>query len=203
MVQRLLAWRPHGLADNRDRLATCLATVCCLRVAVLHALRVCHLLFDFHCAYGIPRYEGTLALHVVKHKNDTELMGLYPAVGQPDLDLAYQLCIWLQVLSIEAHPLCASRAGVQCSTCPPVFPRFVLGTDSVFHASASPTSTQMVRDAVRRMTALCPGDPSHFFSISARKGGLTTAISADVPEEIVYLQSGHGQTRVASAYMNL
>ena len=63
-------------------------------------------------------------------------------------------------------------------------------------------SSQMVRDAVRRMAARCQGDPSHFSGISARKGGLTTAITAGVPEEIVYLQSGHGQTRAARAYMH-
>ena len=64
-------------------------------------------------------------------------------------------------------------------------------------------SSQMVRDAVRRIAAHCGGDPAHFSGISARKGGLTTAISAGVPEEIVYLQSGHGQTRAARAYMHL
>ena len=206
MVQRLLAWRPASLADNRDRLATCLATICCLRVAELRALRVCHLLFDFHCSYGIPGYEGTLALHVVKRKNDSERKGHYPAVGRsarPDLDLVHQLRVWLRVLGIEAHPLCASRAGVQCHTCPPVFPRLAPGSCSTACASATPMSSQMVRDAVRRMAARCQGDPSHFSGISARKGGLTTAISAGVPEEIVYLQSGHGQTRAARAYMHL
>jgi hypothetical protein len=52
MVQRLLAWRPSALADNRDRLATCLATtgICCFWVSELRALSVCHMLFDFHCA---------------------------------------------------------------------------------------------------------------------------------------------------------
>jgi hypothetical protein len=140
-----------------------------------------------------------LALHIVKRKNDSERKGHYPAVGRsarPDLDLVHQLRVWLCVLGIGAHPLCASRAGVQCHTCPPIFPRFVLGSGSTHHASAAPMSSQMVRDAVRRMAAHCGGDPAHFScGISARKGGLTTAISARVPEEIVYLQSGHGQTR--------
>ena len=36
----------------------------------------------------------------------------------------------------------------------------------------------------------------------ARKGGLT-AIAAGVPEEIVYLQSGHGMRRAARACMHL
>ena len=116
MVQRLLAWRPTSLADNQDRLATCLATICCLRVAELGTLRACHLLFYFHCSYGIPGYEGTLALHIVKRKNDPERKGHYPAVGRsarPNLYLVHQLRVRLSVLDIGAHQLCISRAGVQ------------------------------------------------------------------------------------------
>ena len=206
MVHRLLAWRSTSLADNRDRLATCLATICCLRVAELRALRVCHLLFDFHCSYGIPGYEGTLAVHVVKRKNDSERRGHYPAVGRstrPDLDLVHQLRIWLQAMHLERHPLCSSRPGVQCHSCSPVFPRLRLGPGAVYQPTSTPMTGQMVRDAVRRMAALCQGNPDNFSGISARKGGLTTAISAGVPEEIVYLQSGHGMRRAARAYMHL
>jgi hypothetical protein len=67
----------------------------------------------------------------------------------------------------------------------------------------TPLSTQLFGDGVRRMVSLCQGDPRHFSGISTRKGGLTTAIAARVPEEIIYLQSGHGQTRAARAYMHL
>ena len=69
------------LAGTRDRLATCLATtgICCLRVAELRAFRICHLLFDFHCVYDIPGYEGTLAVHAVKRKNDSQRRG-HPVV---------------------------------------------------------------------------------------------------------------------------
>jgi integrase len=206
MVRRLLAWRPTALADNRDRLATCLATICCLRVSELRALRVCHLLFDFHCAYGIPGYEGTLALHIVKRKNDAQRRGHYPAVGRasnPDLDLVHQLRVWLRVLDIARSPLCSSRAGVQCHSCAPLFPRLAPGTNPTYSAASLPMSGPMVRDAVRRMAALCQGNPRNFSGISARKGGLTTAISAGVPEEIVFLQSGHGHHGAARAYMHL
>ena len=53
------------------------------------------------------------------------------------------------------------------------------------------------------MATLCNGNPKNFSGISARKGSLTTAISAGVLEEIVFLQSGHEQTRAARAYMHL
>jgi hypothetical protein len=64
-------------------------------------------------------------------------------------------------------------------------------------------SGPMVRDAVRCMAALCEGNPRNFSGISARKGDLTTAISAGVQEEIVFLQSGHGQQGADRAYMPL
>ena len=48
------------------------------------------------------------------------------------------------------------------------------------------------------------GIPLHGFSgISARKGGLSTAIEAGVPEWVLFMQSGHGQDKAARAYMAL
>ena len=44
---------------------------------------------------------------------------------------------------------------------------------------------------------------TRFSGISARKGGPTTAITAGVTEDILFLQSGHGQTRAARNYMHL
>ena len=43
-------------------------------------------------------------------------------------------------------------------------------------------------------------DVRRFSGLSARKGGLTTAISAGVTEEIMFLQSGHSQSRAARNY---
>ena len=205
MIHKLLAWRPASVLDNRDRLATCLATITCLRVAELIALRVCNVLFNFHCSYGVPGYEGTMALRIVKRKNDSERKGHYPAVGRsrnPELDLVHQLRIWLSLNNISAHPSCSASPGVQCKSCPPVFSKLVNGPHGLHVTSSEPMTSHMVRDCVRRMAALCNGNPKNFSGISARKGGLTTAIAAGVPEEIVYLQSGHGQLRAARAYMH-
>ena len=46
-------------------------------------------------------------------------------------------------------------------------------------------------------------DPAGFSGISARKGGLSTAIEAGVPEAVLFMQSGHGQSKAARAYMAL
>ena len=75
---------------------------------------------------GIPGYGGTLALHIVRRKNDSQRRGHYPAVGRvanPEPNLVFQLRVWLRVLGISRSPLCSSCAGVQCPSCPPVFPR--------------------------------------------------------------------------------
>ena len=64
-------------------------------------------------------------------------------------------------------------------------------------------STQMVSDSLRRTRALCGANVRHFSGISARKGGLSTAITAGVTEEILFLQSGHGQARAARNYIHL
>jgi hypothetical protein len=110
-----------------------------------------------------------LALRIVKRKNDSESQrrGHNPAAGRslavnPDLDLVHQLRVRLRVLGIARNLLCSSRAGVHCSACCPVFFRLVLGSGlgSMYVAASSrPMSGSMVRDAVRRMAALCQGNP--------------------------------------------
>ena len=46
-------------------------------------------------------------------------------------------------------------------------------------------------------------DTSAFSGISARRGGLSTAIEAGVPEHILWMQSGHAQDRAARRYVHL
>jgi hypothetical protein len=44
-------------------------------------------------------------------------------------------------------------------------------------------------------------EPTGFSGISARKGGLSTAVEAGVPEAVLFMQSGHGQSKAARAYV--
>jgi hypothetical protein len=46
-------------------------------------------------------------------------------------------------------------------------------------------------------------DTSGFSGISARRGGLSTAIEAGVPEAILWMQSGHAQDLAARRYVEL
>ena len=50
-----------------------------------------------------------------------------------------------------------------------------------------------------RVVSVKIADVRRFSGIYARKGGLTTAISAGVTEEILFLRSGHSQSRAARA----
>jgi hypothetical protein len=46
-------------------------------------------------------------------------------------------------------------------------------------------------------------DTALFSGISARRGGLSTAIEAGVPECILWMQSGHAQDAAARRYVRL
>ena len=70
-------------------------------------------------------------------------------------------------------------------------------------ASEDRMSRQMVSDAIRNAVASVGCTGARFSGISARKGGLSTAIQAGVEEVVLYLQSGHGLERAARRYMQL
>lgn len=208
IIAALLRARPCLLRDQRDRLMVCLATICCLRVAELAALQVCDLWFGFHTGYGIPGFEGTAAVHIGRRKNDCERKGHHPAIGRsrdPVLDLVHQLLIWLAQNGLVVSPLCRKRAdpAARCPHCFPLFSRLGNGPRCDATTTNRPISASMFGDALRRALGSCGADTARFSGISARKGGLTTAITAGVTEEILFLQSGHGQTRAARNYMHL
>ena len=208
LVAALLRMRPDGLRDNRDRLLIALATICCLRVAEVASLQVCDIWFDFHTGYGIPGYQGTAAIHVGRRKNDCERKGHHPALGRshdPALDLVFQLRMWLISNHLAVSPLCQKQANpaFRCPHCHPLFSRLQNGPAGTHIVSHTPLSSQMIGDGIRRLLGACGADISRFSGISARKGGLTTAITAGVTEEILFLQSGHGQARAARNYMHL
>jgi len=46
-------------------------------------------------------------------------------------------------------------------------------------------------------------DTTSFTGGCARKGGISTAIEAGVPEAILWMQSGHSQSRAARTYITL
>ena len=64
-------------------------------------------------------------------------------------------------------------------------------------------SLEYISAMIVRAVALM-GIDTHFFSgICARKGGLSTAIENGMPEEIVWMQSGHANSPAARRYVEL
>ena len=207
-VRWLLLWRPTSLAANRARLLTALATIACLRVNEAARLQVCDLWFDYLASYGVPGFEGTCSVHVDRRKNDTVRKGHYPALGrsrQPDTDIVRQLQVWMRLAGLAVSPTCRKRASpaARCLSCPPLFPLTKRAPGGHTVATDRPCSRQQSSDMIRWAVEQAGGRSDRFSGISARKGGISTAIAAGVDETILYLQSGHGQPLPARAYMHL
>ena len=50
---------------------------------------------------------------------------------------------------------------------------------------------------------LAGADPRDFSGVCARRGCISTATEAGVPEAVIYLQSGHAQSTSARCYIKL
>ncbi len=73
------------------------------------------------------------------------------------------------------------------------------GPGNVTYATMEPCSPQMISDAIKRVAKQAGADPARYSGVSARKGGLSTALE----KVILHLQSGHGLPRAARTYMHL
>lgn len=208
MVVELAESRPSSVKAIRDKMATLVGTICCLRASEIAQLQVCDVLFDHNVPEGGSDFRGTAAIRVIRRKNDPERRGHWPVIGvarDQRRQIVFQLRKYLRVLKLEVHERCGkpSRPGARCQHCPPLFPRLRARSRGRFRALDDPCSRQMISDGVKRAVASLGIDPTQFSAISARKGGLSTAIEAGVPEEILYLQSGHGMQRAGRSYMHL
>jgi hypothetical protein len=67
------------------------------------------------------------------------------------------------------------------------------------HAPSSGDLSNMIMDGLRQVGF----DTTLFSAISARRGGLSTAIEAGVPEHILWMQSGHAQDVAARRYVQI
>ena len=60
------------------------------------------------------------------------------------------------------------------------------GRGNVTYATMEPCSPQMISDAIKRMAKQAGADPSRYSGVSARKGGLSTAVQAGAEEVILH-----------------
>ena len=206
VVARLLrhdATDPHHW---RDLLAAATATVACLRPNEGAALQVCDLWVAWDALSYAGDFEGTAALNISSRKNDQCRKGHHPRFGRavdPALDIVYQLQAYMGAAQLAAAPTCTKRAepSARCQHCPPLFP-MSRPKHQGFELQKFPlpsTFSAMILCGLR----LLGMDTSAFSGVCARRGGLSTAISAGVPESILWMQSGHAQDKAARRYVQL
>lgn len=207
-VAAVLRYPASSWAQLRNCLALALSTLCCLRPQEGSALQVCDVLFDFDVASGRPGYSGTAAINIKSRKNDQARRGHHPRIGRATSrfhDLVHQLRVYMATANLRPHHRCTkiSRLHAHCPVCPPLFPRTSrsVGGDLVFELrNPSPgTFSSWIVCALRYIGV----DNAAFTGVSARRGGISTAIEAGVPEVVLWMQSGHAQTRAARRYITL
>jgi hypothetical protein len=118
-------------------------------------------------------------------------------------DALGQLREAIRLLGTGPHPDCKQRFdhSISCNVCSPLFPRRIKkGTE--FDLSRQATSSEISAMIIAGLADV-GFNTAGFSGISARRGGLSTAIEAGVPEAILWMQSGHAQDVAARRYVEL
>jgi hypothetical protein len=189
-----------------DCLAGALTTVTCCRCEEGAMLQVCDVWLNYDWLAGYLQFVGGAAYNVKVRKNDSFRQGHQPRCGRPKdprLDVTAQLLEMMRQLGSAPRAGCTKRAepGSPCPVCPPLFPRRINGGCD-FDLTRQPSSEDMSAMIVSGLGHV-GFDTSLFSGISARRGGLSTAIEAGVPECVLWMQSGHAQDVAARRYVRL
>jgi hypothetical protein len=190
-----------------DCLAGATGTLTCCRCMELGLLQTCDIWwdFDFLCG-GWAEFRGGAAYNIKLRKNDQQRHGHQARVGVPKdkrFDLLWQTREAIRLLGSQPGPNCARRfdRAVPCTSCPPLFPRKIK-KGSEFDLTRQATSPEISAMIISGL-AHVGFNTTYFSGISARRGGLSTAIEAGVPESILWMQSGHAQDVAARRYVSL
>ena len=199
-----LCWAFLGMW--RDCLAAIIATIGCMRPDEGSALSLCDWWPDHDTHHGYSQFAGGAACHSVKMKNDQERKGHQRRFGKsqdPSLDLVGQVAAFHSQIGFVKHPRCAKmqNLAMACSLCPPLIPLSTRDRRG-FRTDKHPSSEQFSKMIVNGL-AHAGYDPEWFSGVCARRGGLSTAIEAKVPEHVLWMQSGHAQTVAARTYVEL
>jgi len=203
-VQRFLNLVGLSKLELRSVLVTVLGTVGCCRVENVANLQMCDLLWELDAAFH-DSLAGGLAIRIYRRKQDTGRFGLYIRI--PAGALVEWLRRFVGSLELRVSDECSKKvnSGARCPVCDPVFPRTVVGRTGEARNCArqlQPMSRQQVSGAVKTAIALLGVDDRHYSGISMRRGGITAAVQARVPEPILYLQSGHGTAKAGRRYVD-
>ena len=189
-----------------DCLAAVIATLICSRCKEAGLLQTCDVWWRYDEGAGFLMFIGGAAFNIKIRKNDQFRQGHQPRVGvpkDPRFDVLAQLAEAIRLMGTQPRAGCTKVAepGVPCRVCPPLFPRRIKKGQE-FDLSRPATSPEMSAMIIRGLGHV-GYDTTQFSGISARKGGLSTAIEGGVPEPILWMQSGHAQDVAARRYVQL
>jgi hypothetical protein len=144
----------------------------------------------------------------MKRKNDQQRKGYHPRLGRsedPALDVVHQLKVYLDAAGLGLGYQCRKRQTPHacCKVCPPLFPRSRRAAGGGWELCDIVSSPSGFSDMIPLALKQIGMDASGFSGVCARRGGITTAIEAHVPEHVLWMQSGHAQTRAARQYVVL
>ena len=209
MVVALLRYKPKNAVEFRNKNLACTLTMGCMRPGEAARTTTCNLVYNSDFNKGLTQFRDCSTLVTNIRKNDQERKGHWMRFGKssdPELDLNFQLGLFMDLNGTRPSPDClaASLRGRRCDKCKPLFPKMIRGTgDSwVLHPEPEPTPaliSAMVVSALRMIGV----DTTAFSGVCCRMGGLTVATEAGVPENILWMQSGHAQDRAARRYVRL
>ena len=200
MMRKLLRLPDLTLGQERDVTLTVTGTQACCRVGEIKRFQVCDFLPD-HDAAVSSRYVGSAAMRIRRRKQDRRRRGLYPRLmkgSRPEYCVVQRIKDWIRRRGLAVSRDCTKsvRPAARCPHCPPLFPSFRHD-----NGKWRPMSRQQVSGAVKKVLSRVYSGEAHFSGISMRRGGISQAVHARVPEPILYLQSGHGSGCAARSYI--
>ena len=120
----------------------------------------------------------------------------------PALDINHQLGLFMNMARNRPRTACDAGAAAArcraCRRCLPLFPKLLKGADNTYtiHPDPVPSPAQVSAMVVAALR-LIGVDTTDFSGVCCRMGremmmgGLTVATEAGVPENILWMQSGH------------
>ena len=190
----------------RDVLCGVVHTIGCMRPDEGARSQVCDWWKDYDVAAGYDQFVGSAALNISRQKNDAVRRGHQKRFGRskdPELDLVDQMSQFHLAIGLRPSPQCSKKSNPnrRCPDCPPLFPLSHSNRRNfIFHRAPS---SNAVADMIVRGLQHIGLDTTLFSAVCARRGGLSTAIEACVPEVILWMQSGYAQEVAARRYVQL
>jgi integrase len=205
-IKHMLSKSTASFSEEQEVLAVALGAACAARPSEVTQIRLCQIRIGADAEIdSSPKYKNSAVVHLHTRKQDQLRKGHDMRIGRPinpRFDVLNRLEKMWQSKSIAPHPLCqaTSDPSQQCVLCPFAFSKTTTGGKLI---QGTPQSTDWYSKAVRKHIGSQFPNPSRFSGKSTRIGAISNALNYGIPEEIIYLQSGHGPSKSGRSYMQL